>query len=76
MLYSSVRIEAHDEVVAGSMFGLVLCTWLGQHEDAPVGDAADNATAREDYIAGGFGDSVKLNVSRGKVVGHEGRRTL
>lgn len=51
-------IEAYDEVVSSIVGNLVLAEWLGQLEDAPVGDTAHNAAAVEDDAAGSLGDSI------------------
>ena len=54
VLSVSGGVEAHDEVVAGLVQGLVLAEGLGEQEGAPVGYAADDAVAGEDEGAGGF----------------------
>lgn len=58
MLRARTRIEAHYEVVAIVVRGLQFLGRLGEQEGAPVGVAAHDAVLREDYGAGGFGDSV------------------
>ena len=56
-------IEAHDEVVALRVAGLVARRWLGQAEGAPVRVAADYAAGADDLGAGIAGNSVCLIVS-------------
>lgn len=51
-------VVAHDKVVAVCVLHLVDGDWLGEGEDAPVGEAADDAAVFEDEGADGLGDSV------------------
>lgn len=51
-------VVAHDEVVAVGVLHLVDGDWLGEGEDAPVGEAADDAAVFQDEGADGLGDSV------------------
>lgn len=51
-------VVAHDEVMAVGVLHLVDGDWLGEGEDAPVGEAADDAAVFEDEGADGLGDSV------------------
>lgn len=66
MLCLRRTVEAHDEVVAGVMFDLVERKGLGKEEDAPIGQATDDASAGEDDASGGFGDSGVIMSMRGK----------
>lgn len=50
------RVVAHGEVVPVGVAHLVDRQGLGQGEDAPVGDAADDAAVGEDKGADGVGD--------------------
>lgn len=50
-------VVAHDEVVAVGVLHLVHRDGLGEGEDAPVGEAADDAAVFEDEGADGLGDS-------------------
>ena len=50
-------IEAHQEVLALGVPGLVLLDRLGEEKLAPVGDGAHDAVVREDEGAGDFGDA-------------------
>lgn len=52
-------VVAHDKVVAGLVLHLGLCDGAREGEDAPVGDAADDAAIAEDDLAGGEGDSIE-----------------
>ena len=52
-------VEAHDEVVAGVVLGLVLRRGLGEQERAPVRQAADHAAGGEDLLAGCARDSAR-----------------
>lgn len=54
------------------MFGLMLALGLGEQEDAPIGDAADDAAGVEDKGAGCAGDSVG-RVRWGRGVGERER---
>lgn len=51
-------VVAHDEVVAVGVLHLVDGDGLGEGEDAPVGEAADDAAVAEDEGAYCLGDSV------------------
>lgn len=51
------RVVPHDEVVAVGVLHLVDGDGLGQREDAPVGEAADDAAVFQDEGADGLGDS-------------------
>lgn len=55
-------VVAHDEVVAVGVLHLVDGDWLGEGEDAPVGEAADDAAILEDEGTDGLGNSVCLFV--------------
>lgn len=50
-------VVAHDEVVAVGVLHLVDGDGLGEGEDAPVGEAADDAAVAEDEGAYCLGDS-------------------
>lgn len=52
-------VEAHDEVVAAVVAGLMFVSGAGEQEDAPVGDAADDAAGPEHDSAGCAGDSKR-----------------
>lgn len=54
------RIEAHNEVMAFAVAGLVFGGDLGQAEDAPVGVATDDAAGTDDLGTSVTGDSVEL----------------
>lgn len=56
-------VVAHDEVVAVGVLHLVDGDWLGEGEDAPVGEAADDAAVFEDEGADGLGDSVFVRLA-------------
>lgn len=51
-------VEAHDEMVAFGVAGLVLAPGFGEEEGAPVGDAADDTVRGENEEGGGAGDSA------------------
>lgn len=53
-------VVAHDEVVAVGVLHLVDGDWFGEGEDAPVGEAADDAAVFEDEGADGLGDFFYL----------------
>lgn len=57
MLRLGARVEAQDEVVAVAVGCALFARGLREHEDAPVGDAADDAAGGEDDVAGCAGDS-------------------
>jgi hypothetical protein len=50
-------VESHDKVVPGVVLRLVLRGRFGEEKGAPVGDATDHATRREDLLASCAGDS-------------------
>lgn len=52
-------VVAHDEVVAVGVLHLVDGDGLGEGEDAPVGEAADDAAVFEDEGADCLGDSIR-----------------
>lgn len=52
-------VVAHHEVVAVGVLHLVHGDGLGQGEDAPVGEAADDAAIAQDEGADGLGDSAE-----------------
>ena len=56
-LHWTRRVEAHDEVLAIRIPGLVLRGRSGQSEGTPVGVAADYAARPEDLNTGITGDS-------------------
>lgn len=57
-LHGTGGIEAHDEVVAFPVAGLMLRRGPGQTEGTPVGESADYAAGAEDLDAGIAGDTV------------------
>lgn len=59
MLGLRAGVEAHEEVVPGVMFRLMVEERLREKKGAPVREAADYALPRENKISGGFGDSMK-----------------
>ena len=50
-------VVSHDEVVAVGVLHLMHRNGLGEGEDAPVGEAADDAAILEDEGADSLGDS-------------------
>jgi hypothetical protein len=65
-LCHSGGVEAHDEVVARVVLGLVLCGGFWEEERTPVRDPTDHATGGEDLLAGCAGDSERESVGYGK----------
>ncbi len=56
-LGGGVGVEAHDEVVAGMVLGLMFCRGFREEEGTPVCEAADYAARGEDEGAGCACDS-------------------
>jgi hypothetical protein len=53
-------VVAHEEVVAARVSHLVRGDGAREREDAPVGDAADDAAVAEDELSGGQGDAARV----------------
>ncbi len=61
MLRLGRAVEPHNEVMPRMVQGAVFPQRLGQQEGAPVCDAADNAGAVDNDVAGGLGNSGNIS---------------